>query len=175
MVAALSELAGIEKEDIEVFLGRDAFTVDYDASQVSLEDMYTAITELGYSPGIAEASAEGAAQDRLTEIPEPIASALSDAAMLDKLVFVDFFAEWCLACKVLEANVLNSPAVVSALDDYLVLKVDTDLYEAAAKYYKVVGMPTILVLDTAGEEVHRLVGLTDAEEFAAKLQELVGK
>jgi hypothetical protein len=57
--------------------------------------MYEAIRELGYSPGLQapEASNGPAADESDTS---PIDAALSAAAQSDKLVFVDFSAEWCV-------------------------------------------------------------------------------
>lgn len=108
-------------------------------------------------------------------IPEPVLSTLTVANRNDHLVFVDFYAEWCLACKLLEANTLENPLVVSALEDYERLKVDTDSHPVAASFYKVVGMPTLLILNSAGEEVYRSVGLIEPEELTVQLRRLAIK
>ena len=134
--------------------------------------MYTAITELGYIPGTEEIPAIGSPESSGAVPPEPIASSLADAASSGKLILVDFYAEWCIACKALEETLLGSPAVAAALDNYLFLKVDTDLYEQAASFYQVLGMPTLLILDTEGNEIYRTVGTIEPEEFSTKLNEL---
>lgn len=175
MVAALSELPGIQEQNITVNLDRDAFTVGYDSELVSLDHMYEAILELGYSPGIEELGIGETDSDSSGSIPESIASALTEAVNGDKLIFIDFFAEWCIACKVLEENALNNSAVQQVLESYVVLKVDTDAYADAARFYNVVGMPTLLVVDSAGEEIYRSVGLIEPEELSAKLSQLTIK
>lgn len=175
MVAALSELPGIQEENIEVILERDAFTVGYDAELVSLDDMYEAVLELGYRPGIEDLNAGESEPDSRSNIPEPIASALTAADDGGKLIFIDFFAEWCIACKALEENALNNEAVQEALEAYIALKVDTDEYAEAARFYRVVGMPTLLVVDSAGKEIYRSVGLIEPEDLALRLNELVIK
>lgn len=58
MVVALSELPGISGDNIVVNLERDAFTLQYDAARVSLEEMYQTIRELGYSPGVEPTTGE---------------------------------------------------------------------------------------------------------------------
>ena len=175
MVAALSELAGVD-EDIEVFLDRDAFTLDYDPALVSLEDMYTAIRDLGYEPRL---SAGEDAQPDIAEAgaaaPEPVATALATAKTEGKLVFLDFYAEWCLACKVLEENTLLDSAVTSTLEKLVSLRVDTDLYTPASLYYNIVGMPTLLVLDSDGTEIYRSVGLITAPELNQVLNDLLSR
>lgn len=175
MVAALSELPGIQEQNITVNLDRDAFTVGYDSELASLDDMYEAILELGYSPGIEELGTGETESGSSGSIPEPIASALTEAVDGGKLIFIDFYAEWCIACKVLEENALNNSAVQEALESYIELKVDTDAYADAARHYKVVGMPTLLVVDSAGEEIYRSVGLIEPEELSANLSQLAIK
>ena len=175
MVAALSELAGVN-EDIEVFLDRDAFTLDYDPALVSLEDMYTAIRDLGYNPRLsAGEDAESAIVEDGGAVPEPIAAALARANTEGKLVFVDFYAEWCLACKVLEENTLLDTEVASTLEKLISLKVDTDLHTLASLYYNIVGMPTLLVLDSDGTEIFRSVGLISPPELNQALNELLAR
>ena len=175
MVAALSELPGIQEENIEVNLDRDAFTVGYDTDLVSLDDMYEAILELGYRPGIEQLDTEESNSGSSGNFPESIATVLTEAGNEGKLVFIDFYAEWCIACKVLEEDALSNSAVLQALESYIVLKVDTDTDPDATRFYKVVGMPTLLVVDAAGEVMYRSVGLVEAEELSEQLNQLVIK
>ena len=127
VVAALSELPGIQEDNIDVNLDRDAFTVGYDASLVTLDSMYEAIRELGYSPGLqAPESSDTSSADESES--SPIDSALSAALQTDKLVLVDFSAEWCAACKVIEAQVFSDASVIEALQTSVYVEVDTDTF-----------------------------------------------
>lgn len=174
MVAALSELPGIKSEEhVEMILDRDAFSIEYDSSITSLDDMYEAILSLGYTPRLA--LDDVSEMEQLVpegEAPEPIATALVNARNEKKLVFVDFFAEWCIACKALEQQTLSHTDVQSALQNYIFTKVDTDIFPQSAVFYNVVGMPTLLVLDSSGTEIFRSVGTISAEELAEKLDNL---
>ena len=175
MVAALSELAGVD-EDIEVFLDRDAFTLDYDPALVNLEDMYTAIRGLGYEPRLSAREDDASAiAEASAAVPEPVATALATAKTEGKLVFLDFYAEWCLACKVLEENTLLDSAVASTLEKLVSLTVDTDLYTPASLHYNIVGMPTLLVLDSDGTEIYRSVGLITPSELNQALNDLLSR
>ncbi len=167
-------MPGIKKEEIEVNLDRDAFTLSYDASEVTLEDMYQVITDLGYSPGLSPPDASDAQTSGEAE-PSPIDSALSTASQEGKLVLVDFSAEWCAACKVLESQVLSDASVIEALNDYVFVAVDTDAYPDATSAYNVVGMPTLVIVNAAGEELFRNVGLIEPEELSQKLNDLAAK
>ena len=167
-------MPGIKSEEhVEMILDRDAFTIEYDSSVTTLDDMYEAIQSLGYTPRLTlgdisqtdQLAPEGA-------VPEPIASALVAALAEDKLVFVDFFAEWCIACKILEQQTLNSTDVQAALQNFIFTKVDTDLFPRSAVFYKIVGMPTLLVLDSSGQEIFRSVGPIPKKELAERLNAL---
>jgi thiol:disulfide interchange protein DsbD len=167
-------LPGIQEENIDVNLDRDAFTVGYDASLVTLDTMYEAIRELGYSPGLqAPESSDTSSADEYGS--SPIDAALSAALQTAKLVLVDFSAEWCAACKLLEAQVFSDASVIEALQNYVFVEVDTDTYPDSAKTYDVVGMPTLVVLSASGEELYRNVGLITPEELSQKLNELTVK
>lgn len=167
-------MPGIESEErVQIILDKDAFTVEYDAELTSLEDMYSAITALGYTPRLAPA------ETGVEEVPaplddtsNPVLFALASAQREGKLVFVDFHAQWCIACKALEQQTLNTDEVQEALTRFIVVKVDTDLHPAAAVFYRVVGMPTLLVLDGDGVEAYRSVGPVSAEVLAQRLNSL---
>lgn len=157
-----------------MILDRDAFSIEYDASLTSLEDMYEAIRSLGYSPRLALGDISEAEQlPPQGAVPEPIATALINARAEEKLVFVDFFAPWCIACKALEQQTLNMADVQTALQNFVFTKVDTDLFPQSAVFYNVVGMPTLLVLDSSGQEMYRSVGPISSRELAEKLNSLI--
>ncbi len=107
-----------------------------------------------------------------TPIPEPVATAIVEAREAGKLVFLDFYAEWCGPCKILEAKVIPEPGVQQALEGFIFLRVDIDEHPAARERFDVVGMPTLLVLNTKGEELFRQVGLIDPRDLAENLGEI---
>lgn len=174
VVAALSELPGIKSdEDVEMILDRDAFTIEYDGTLTTLDDMYSAILDLGYVPRLASEKVSNAdTQVANGEVPQPISDALIQARAMSKILLVDFFAEWCLACKALDEQTLSSEKVQSALAGYIFVKVDTDQFPQSAVYYDVVGMPTLLVLDAQGNEAFRSVGSISAADLSKTLESL---
>ena len=156
-----------------MILDKDAFTVEYDAALTSLEDMYAAISALGYTPRLAPLDVIATESPAvLDESTNPVLPALALAQAAGKMVFVDFYAPWCIACKALEQQTLSTDQVQAALDNFIVVNVDTDLYPAAAVFYQVVGMPTLLVLDGDGVEVYRSVGTVSAAALAQGLNDL---
>ncbi|MFC7078964.1 thioredoxin [Halorussus caseinilyticus] len=72
------------------------------------------------------------------------------------VVLVDFYADWCGPCNMLEPIV----ASVAAETDAAVAKVDVDQHQGLASQYGVRGVPT-MVLFADGEQVEQLVGVQD--------------
>ncbi len=156
--------------DVEVDLSRDAFSVTYDPSSVTESQIEEAIANLGFEPRIA--TGEEPARPALapgTPIPEPIASALNEAREARKLVFVDFYAEWCAPCKTIEGKILPDSRVQEALEGFVFVRVDADADRGAGERFGVFGMPTLLVLDEQGDERFRHIGLIEPADLAEKL------
>lgn len=70
------------------------------------------------------------------------------------VVLVDFYADWCGPCKMME------PAVQAVANDTdaAIVKVDVDRFQNLAAQYGVQGIPTS-VLFADGEPVERMVGM----------------
>ncbi len=79
----------------------------------------------------------------------------------DKPVLVDFFAEWCMPCKMF-APILEKVAEKVG-DEAIIAKINIDEAEAIAKEYGVMSIPTV-VLFKNGNEVARHVGGMSAGE-----------
>lgn len=53
--------------------------------------------------------------------------ALKTAKKTPKLIFVDLYADWCIPCRVMDANVYGDPSVASLLNTrFLPVKLDAD-------------------------------------------------
>ncbi|MHB9041088.1 MAG: thioredoxin fold domain-containing protein, partial [Melioribacteraceae bacterium] len=88
---------------------------------------------------------------------------------------VDFYADWCIPCKELDAMTFSDPRVLSSLSKFTTYKVDmtqtvSDETEKLRNKFKIVGMPTVLIINAKGEEVERLTGFVNANEFLKLLQ-----
>jgi thioredoxin 1 len=82
------------------------------------------------------------------------------------VVLVDFYADWCGPCKMLEPTV----AELAAETDASVLKVDVDAHQAIAQQYQVQGVPT-LYLFADGEPVERMVGVQDKGTLSGLIEQ----
>ena len=94
-----------------------------------------------------------------------------------KPIMLDFYADWCVSCKVMDATTLKDPKIQMTLSDFVVLKIDVTANNADSKallrHFNVVAPPTFLFYDANGTELHklRLVGDISTNTFYSHLNE----
>lgn len=81
----------------------------------------------------------------------------------DKPVLIDFFATWCMPCKMLAPEV---EAFAAETDTVKVCKINVDEASDIAMLYGVMSIPT-LVLVKNGKEAARRVGGCEKDDIAA--------
>jgi len=101
-------------------------------------------------------------------------------AQSSRPVLLDFYADWCVSCKEMEAFTFTSPEVVKRMDQMLLLQVDVTANNpddrALLKRYKLFGPPGIIFFDGGGREQKdvRVVGFQAAARFASNLDRVLG-
>ena len=150
----------------------DRFTVGYDPEEIGPDQMLEAIQQLGFEPEIVAAKEAEPRREPTGPVPEPVASALAAAKREGKLVFLDFWAEWCAPCKILEERTIADSRIQDFLSRQVFLRVDTDASPEAAQYFDAFALPTIVVLSSEGGELFRQVGFIDAGALNDELDKL---
>lgn len=82
-------------------------------------------------------------------------------------ILIDFYAQWCGPCKLLDGFVYNEPEVIKELADVLTFKVDIDKpeYLKLKTDFNITLLPTLIWCDEKGREIDRFTGAVSAEEF----------
>jgi len=127
-----------------------------------------------YAPSQATVTEASAPLEWKSSLPELFAFAKQD----DSIVMIDFWAEWCVACKELEVHTFSHEEVQPTLRELALGKVDltedTPEGVALSKKYGVLGLPSVLFFDSNGVEIEgsRITGFVDHKEFLAHLEKI---
>jgi thiol:disulfide interchange protein len=87
--------------------------------------------------------------------------AKKSAAIDNKLIFIDFRANWCKPCIEMERTTFMDKQVGTAINvRYIPITADVDFFNwmDAQEYYNVSVLPTILILDHNGVVQQRIIG-----------------
>ena len=85
-------------------------------------------------------------------------------------VIIDFYADWCIPCKELDALTFSDPQVIELSKEFETYKADmtkalSSEVENLRNKFSIVGVPTVLILNADGQEVERITGFVNAQEF----------
>ncbi|WP_065257044.1 protein-disulfide reductase DsbD [Pseudomonas bananamidigenes] len=103
--------------------------------------------------------------------PATLQRELDTARAQGQWVLLDYYADWCTSCKVMEKKVFGQARVMQALNDVRLLRLDVTADNAASREllarYKVPGPPSFVWIGTDGEErrSQRITGEVDADTF----------
>jgi thioredoxin 1 len=84
----------------------------------------------------------------------------------DKLVLVDFWAPWCMPCKIIAPAVEKLAQELKA--KVKVLKLNVDEAPEIATELSILNIPT-LILFKGGEEISRIMGVNSKEAIEKKI------
>ncbi len=96
----------------------------------------------------------------------------------EKIIMLDFYADWCVSCKEMEKLTFVEPRVKAMLDQMLLLQVDVTANnaddKAMLKRFGLFGPPGIIFFDREGREIpgKRVIGYQNADKFLGSLRSL---
>jgi thiol:disulfide interchange protein DsbD len=104
-------------------------------------------------------------------------AALARARAEHRPVMIDFFAEWCAACKELDRETYVAPTVVEEAARFVRIKVDgtnaQDPVDALYQRFGVNGLPTVAFVSSEGKVLDdpRVTGFLGPEKFTETLRQ----
>lgn len=139
-------------------------------------DPFVAKAPVAGTPGnSAENNALHAGFTRV-ETPSEIEAMLLQARQDGRPVMLDFYADWCISCKVMERNVFSDAGVIDSLRPFTLLQIDmtdnTPAQQAMLDELGLFGPPAILFYNSNGEEIRqqRVLGEMDRNQFMGHVE-----
>lgn len=102
---------------------------------------------------------------------------LKKARETGKYIFMDAYTTWCGPCKQMAKNVFTVNKVALFFNkNFINIKIDMEKGDGVTlrEKYKIVAYPTFLLIDGYGNEIHRIVGSFNPEEFIERIKEGLG-
>lgn len=160
-------MPGVQKIDVD--LGRDRFTVAYDETQVDAPQLLRAIVLAGYEPEVVESLLATAQVPQRDKLPQSVQARLDQRVP----VVLYFGAGWCGACQIMQRTTFLDSNVLAKLADYQLMKVDVETEPEISAALSVSAVPTVILLDSAGIELYRRVGLLSPTEMVLVLNDFI--
>ncbi len=112
-----------------------------------------------------------------------IDSAITVAAQSNKILMIDFTANWCPPCRKMEKETFSTELIVNKSDEFINIRIDVDKqgevankYKSNANKYGGIGIPNILFIDKDKKVVRHIIGFHNAEKLESVMDSvLTGK
>jgi thiol:disulfide interchange protein DsbD len=107
--------------------------------------------------------------------PADLDRVLAEARSSGTPLLLDWYADWCISCKVIEHEVLNDPVVVEHLKGYRLVRFDITASNAEQRAlldrYQLFGPPALMFFGKDGVERAnvRVIGEINAKDFADRV------
>lgn len=107
---------------------------------------------------------------------DDLEGALAAAAETGKPVFVDMYADWCGPCRMLADDYFSRDDYKEVLSQCVLVKINIDNFQDLAAQYNVESIPTLLLLDSQGNELDRITGVMGSpESFLPMIEEFIAQ
>ncbi len=120
---------------------------------------------------------EGISFKRITSIAD-LEQNLEQAKINQQIVMLDFYADWCISCKEMEAYTFTDEQVKQKLSRFVLLQADVTKNSADDKAllerFNLFGPPAILFFgtDKLEKKASRIIGYQDSDSFLSTLNKL---
>ena len=103
---------------------------------------------------------------------ENLDSAFNLASLSNKIIMIEFMAEWCPPCKRMEKETFTNERVIKRSSEFIFVKIDVDKHQDIAKEYKRnakkyggIGIPNIIFIDNDKNVIHQTVGFLNVDQL----------
>jgi thiol:disulfide interchange protein DsbD len=113
--------------------------------------------------------------------PAELDAQLIKAKQEQKLVMLDFYADWCISCKEMELNTFANAEVSKELKQFVLLQADVTSNsldnQSLLKRFGLFGPPGILIFNQNSEELkaQRVIGYMPPQRFVERLKQAINQ
>lgn len=101
---------------------------------------------------------------------------LASARAARRPVMIDFTAEWCAACRLLDRDTYTAPDVIREADRFVTIRIDAtnvdDVTQRFTQRFGVRGLPTLVFVTSRGAVLasSKILGLVDGPRLARAMR-----
>jgi thiol:disulfide interchange protein DsbD len=127
--------------------------------------------------GSSSEQEEGLVFKRIASLAE-LEKTLEEARQNNQWVMLDFYADWCISCKEMEAYTFTDEKVKQKLSNFILIQADVTKNNADDKAllqrFELIGPPAIIFFDAQQQELKssRIIGYQESETFISSLNNL---
>ncbi len=96
-----------------------------------------------------------------------------------KLLLVDFSAEWCSVCRKMDRTTYSDKRIVTHIKQYIAVRIDIDKeqdladeFDGNARRYGGSGVPTTVILNADGSEIYKEHGFLSPDTLLSILEDI---
>ena len=108
--------------------------------------------------------------------------AFAIASNSNKLIMIDFMAEWCPPCKEMDKITFSNTNIIKKSNEFIPVRIDVDKqkniaeeYNGNARKYGGIGIPNILFLDKEKKIIRHIVGFHDVNQLMGIMDSVLMK
>ena len=109
-------------------------------------------------------------------------SAFAIASKSDKIIMIDFMAEWCPPCKKMNKTTFSDTNIIKKSNEFIPVRIDVDKqkdiaeeYNGNARKYGGIGIPNILFLDKEKNIIRQIVGFHNVDQLMGVMDSVLMK
>lgn len=131
----------------------------------------------GFGNNLSSEQEQGLNFKRISSISE-LDNVLEQASTNNQWVMLDFYADWCISCKEMEAYTFTDKTVKQKLSNFILIQADVTKNSADDKallqHFNLIGPPAILFFgpDKLERKASRVIGYQDSDTFITNIENL---